>query len=172
MVQIPIDEISPNDYNPNRTALTEMRLLLKSIERDGYTQPVVLARVNGRLVIVDGYHRYLTMKLNKHIGEPRGWKLPCVILEKEEKDRIASTIRHNRARGKHAIADMAGIVFRMLSSGVADNEIMEELGMTEEELNRLKHTTGFSKLFENCEYSKSWESSSQIKHRFNPKKRL
>ena len=89
-------------------------------------------------------------------------KLPVVVIEKDINDRMASTIRHNRARGKHSIAGMSNIVFEMLDNGWSDADVLDELGMEAEELIRLKHITGFSKLFEDTEYKKSWELKKQL----------
>lgn len=72
-------------------------------------------------------------------------------------------MRHNRARGKHSVEGMANMVFNMLDNGMKDNEICNELGMEPEELLRLKHITGFSKLFKDHEYRRAWESKSQIR---------
>ena len=93
--------------------------------------------------------------------------LPIVVIDKEINDRMASTVRHNRARGKHSIAGMSSMVFSMLENGWTDAEICNELGMEPEELLRLKHLTGFSKLFANVEYKKAWETKAQIKYRVN-----
>ena len=162
---IPIDKIEANDYNPNVVAHNELRLLYHSIKCDGYTQPVVTVydKERDKYVIVDGFHRYLCMKLHKDISEPRGGLLPCVVLDKEIKDRMASTIRHNRARGKHNITGMANIVFEMLDKGWDDERICNEIGLEADELIRLKYITGFAKLFDNIEYRKAWETRRMVK---------
>jgi ParB-like chromosome segregation protein Spo0J len=161
---VPIEKVEANDYNPNSVAKVELQLLYLSIKADGYTQPVVTIydKVRDKYVIVDGFHRYYVCKNNKDILESVNGCLPVVVIEKDINDRMASTIRHNRARGKHSVSGMANIVFKMLDNGWADKDICNELGMEPEELLRLKHITGFSKLFEDHEYSKAWESKQQI----------
>lgn len=161
---VPIEEVEPNDYNPNSVASTEMRLLYTSILHDGYTQPVVTIWDNEKkkYVIVDGFHRYFTCKNNPDIKERNKGLLPVVVINKEINDRMASTVRHNRARGKHSIAGMSSMVFQMLDNGWTDAAICNELGMEPEELLRLKHITGFSKLFEDVDYKKSWVTKRQI----------
>ena len=164
---VPIERVHANDYNPNSVAKNEMRLLHTSIKHDGYTQPVVTVYdpENDRYVIVDGFHRYTTMRLNSDIRETTGGYLPIVVIDKPINDRMASTVRHNRARGKHSITGMASMVFSMLENGWQDEAICNELGLEPDELLRLKHVTGFSKLFENVEYRKSWETKNQIQLR-------
>ncbi len=164
---VPIDRVQANDYNPNSVARNEMRLLHTSISHDGYTQPVVTVYDPeiDKYVIVDGFHRYSTMKLNADIRERCGGMLPIVVIDKPINDRMASTVRHNRARGKHSIAGMASMVFSMLENGWGDADICAELGLETDELLRLKHVTGFSKLFESVEYRRAWETKRQIKAR-------
>jgi ParB-like chromosome segregation protein Spo0J len=164
---VSVDKVSANDYNPNSVAKTEMRLLYTSILHDGYTQPVVTVydEDNDRYVIVDGFHRYLTCKSHDDIRERNHGRLPVVVINKDINDRMASTIRHNRARGKHSIQGMSSIVFSMLDEGWDDAHICNELGMEPEELVRLKHVTGFSKLFKDAEYSRAWMKKKQIKLR-------
>ena len=164
---VPIEQVEANDYNPNIVAKNELHLLYTSIKADGYTQPVVTVydAERDKYVIVDGFHRYLVMKYHDDIREPRGGLLPIVVIDKSINDRMASTIRHNRARGKHNINGMANLVFRMLDGGMADEDICRELGMEADELIRLKYVTGFAKLFENVEYSKAWETRRMIKLR-------
>ena len=162
---IEIKKIVPNPYNPNVVAPNELLLLKHSIENDGYTQPVVTFYDDERdkYIIVDGFHRYWVMKNDEAIRDKTGGKLPIVVIDKNESERMASTVRHNRARGKHQITGMANIVFSMLDNGVTDAEICENLGLEVEELIRLKHVTGFSKLFADTEYNKSWETRRQIR---------
>lgn len=164
IVWIPIEKVYANDYNPNSVAKNEMRLLYTSIKHDGYTQPVVTVydKENDRYVIVDGFHRYSTMKMNQDILDTTGGLLPIVVINKSINDRMASTVRHNRARGKHSTTGMANMIFQMLENGWKDDAICSELGLEMDELIRLKHVTGFSKLFENIEYRKSWETKKQI----------
>lgn len=164
---IPIEKVHANDYNPNSVAKNEMRLLYVSISHDGYTQPVVTVydEAKDQYVIVDGFHRYTTMRLNKDIADRNNGLLPVVVIEKSINDRMASTVRHNRARGKHSVSGMANMVFQMLENGWSDEAICAELGVEPDELIRLKHVTGFSKLFENVEYRRSWETKRQIQLR-------
>lgn len=164
---VPIGMVQANDYNPNSVAKNEMRLLYTSILHDGYTQPIVTIWDESiqKYVIVDGFHRYTTCKMNKDILERNHGLLPIVVIEKDINDRMASTVRHNRARGKHSVNGMSNMVFQMLDNGWADNDICNELGMEADELLRLKHITGFSKLFENVEYQRAWETNNQIKIR-------
>ena len=164
---VPVDMVEPNQYNPNSVAKTEMRLLYLSILNDGYSQPVVTIydEARDKYVIVDGFHRYFTCKNNQDIRDRNHGMLPIVVLDKDINDRMASTVRHNRARGKHSVDGMANMVFKMLDEGWDDATICNQLGMEPEELLRLKHLTGFSKLFENAEYKKAWETRGQIKER-------
>lgn len=162
---IPLEKVSPNDYNPNSVAQIEMKLLYTSIEHDGYTQPIVTIydEENDKYIIVDGFHRYFVMKTSPDIYARCYGLLPVVVIQKDINDRMASTIRHNRARGKHSIQGMSNMVFEMLENGWDDKEICNELGMEAEEILRLKHVTGFSKLFADTEYNKAWMTRRQIK---------
>jgi hypothetical protein len=164
---VPIEKVTPNDYNPNSVAKIEMGLLYTSILHDGYTQPTVTIYDEKRdlFVIVDGFHRYYTCKSNPDILERNHGRLPIVVINKDINDRMASTVRHNRARGKHSMDGMASMVFSMLDNGWPEAQICRELGMEPEEVIRLKHVTGFSKLFENAEYKRAWETKSMIKIR-------
>ena len=161
---VDINKVSPNDYNPNSVAKKEMGLLYTSILHDGYTQPVVTIydEVKEKYIIIDGFHRYFTCKSNKDILDRNKGRLPIVVLNKDINDRMASTVRHNRARGMHSVTGMSSMVFSMLENGWEDEDICNELGMSVEELVKLKHITGFSKLFEDKEYSKAWETKNQI----------
>lgn len=162
---VPLEKVHPNDYNPNSVASTEMKLLYHSILHDGYTQPIVTIydEETDLYCIVDGFHRYFTCKTNKDIYERNHGMLPVVVIEKDINDRMASTVRHNRARGKHSVAGMSNMVFSMLDNGWEDEAICNELGMEPEELLRLKHLTGFSKLFNDVEYRKAWMTRKMIK---------
>lgn len=164
---VPVEDVQANDYNPNSVAKNEMRLLYVSIHHDGYTQPVVTywdAEIQ-KYVIVDGFHRYTIMRTNKDIYDMNEGLLPVVVIDKDINDRMASTVRHNRARGKHSVAGMGQIVFNMLRNGASDEEVCNEVGLEAEELARLKYVTGFAKLFENASYGQSWETEKQIKVR-------
>lgn len=161
---VDINQVSPNDYNPNSVAKKEMGLLYTSILHDGYTQPIVTIYDDKqhKYIIIDGFHRYFTCKTNKDILERNRGRLPIVVLNKDINDRMASTVRHNRARGMHSVTGMSSMVFNMLENGWDDVDICNELGMSVEELIKLKHITGFSKLFADQEYSKSWQTKNQI----------
>lgn len=161
---IPIEKIHANNYNPNSVATQEMRLLYVSVKKDGYTQPVVCIydEPKDRYVIVDGFHRYSIMRRYKDIYAACEGKLPCVILKgKTMNDLMASTIRHNRARGKHSVQGMSNIVMEMLMNGATDAQICMDLGLEAEELVRLKYITGYAKLYENNEYSRACMSNRQ-----------
>lgn len=162
---VSVEDVQPNDYNPNSVAKVEMGLLYTSIKHDGYTQPIVTIYDPEikKYIIVDGFHRYFTCKNNPDIYEENDGKVPIVVLDKSINDRMASTVRHNRARGKHSIAGMSNIVFKMLDNGWEDSAICAELGMEPEELIKLKYITGFAKLFEDVEYQKAWTTKNQIK---------
>jgi ParB-like chromosome segregation protein Spo0J len=166
---VPIEKCRANSYNPNQVADEEMELLYKSIDADGYTQPVVVDRqVNEdtgevEYEIVDGFHRYMTMKTRDDIRERTHGRLPVTLLDADEKnERRAATVRHNRARGEHSVDGKADVVFQMLDEGWEDEEICEELGMSPEELTRIKHTTGFSALFEDVDYQQAWKATQQL----------
>lgn len=162
---IPLDKVHANNYNPNSVASQEMKLLYISIKNDGYTQPVVTIydKKKDRYVIVDGFHRYSIMRRFKDIYDECEGKLPCVVLEgKDLNDLMASTVRHNRARGKHSINGMSNIVMEMLMNGASDVQICNELGLEPEELVRLKYVTGYAKLYEGREFSKSMMTEKQI----------
>ncbi len=162
-----LDKVIANDYNPNIVAPNELRLLYHSILMDGYTQPIVTFydADAGLYTIVDGFHRYLVMLNHADIRERTESLLPVVVIDKNANERMASTVRHNRARGKHQVNGMAGIVFTMLDNGMNDESICSELGLEAEELIRLKYVTGFAKLFEDVGYKRSWETRRQIRLR-------
>lgn len=156
---VPIGKIRANAYNPNKVAPTEMKLLYKSILEDGYTQPIVCYYIKDEDVyeIVDGYHRYTTMLIHKDIYERENGCMPVVVIDKDVSNRMASTIRHNRARGNHDIGLMTNIVAELVESGMSDAWIMKNIGMDAEELLRLKQISGLASLFKDKEFSKSWE---------------
>lgn len=172
---IHISRVQANDYNPNAVAADEMRLLHTSISEDGYTMPIVAIWDDelDKAIIVDGFHRYTTMRMFQDIADRNGGYLPVSIIEKSIEDRIASTVRHNRARGKHSVAGMGTLVFQMLEQGEDDQTICTKLGVDPEELMRLKHVTGYSKLYggENAKpYSKVVLTGSQMKAKAEYKK--
>lgn len=156
---VPIDKVTANDYNPNSVAPPEMELLETSIWEDGYTQPVVAVydHENDTYIVVDGFHRFLTLKNSDRIREREGGMLPIVLLDKSISDRMASTIRHNRARGSHNIELMSQIVTELVEMGKGDRWICEHIGMSPDELLRMKQITGLASLFANRDFSEAWE---------------
>jgi ParB-like chromosome segregation protein Spo0J len=157
---VPIDKVKANDYNPNAVAPPEMALLETSIWEDGYTQPIVTYydKDNDIYIVVDGFHRYLTIKSSERIRERERGLLPVVVIDKEIGDRMASTIRHNRARGTHNIELMSTIVSELVEMGKGDRWICQHIGMSADELLRLKQITGVAALFANRDFSDSWEA--------------
>ena len=155
---VPLDKIQANAYNPNHVAPPEMKLLELSIWEDGYTMPIVCYydNLNDIYEIVDGFHRYSVMKTSKRIREREKGLLPVVVINKPIENRMASTIRHNRARGSHDIELMSNIVAELVESGMSDAWIMKHIGMDADELLRLKQITGLAALFKDKEFSKSW----------------
>ena len=151
---VDIDKVIANDYNPNKVAPPEMRLLKHSIEEDGYTQPIVTYydSENDLYIIVDGFHRYRCAKEYFHLKQ-----IPIVTINKKLDDRIASTIRHNRARGTHQILYMSKIVMELTKSGWDESTISRHLGMELDEIIKLKQVNGLKEAFSNHEFSKSWE---------------
>lgn len=157
---VPISKVTANDYNPNRVAPPEMELLKTSILEDGYTQPVVTVYdpENDKYVVIDGFHRFLTLRDNPEIAAREGGMLPVVVLDKALGDRMASTIRHNRARGTHNIELMSAIVAELVEMGKGDRWICEHIGMSPDELLRMKQITGVAALFQNTDFSQSWDA--------------
>lgn len=158
---IPIEKIRANSYNPNSVAPPEMELLEISIWEDGYTMPVVCYKVPGEDMyeIVDGYHRYTVLKTSRRIFEREKGMLPVVIIDKDESNRMASTIRHNRARGSHSIDLMSNIVAELTQSGMSDAWILKHVGMDKDELLRLKQITGIADLFRDKEFSEAFSKN-------------
>lgn len=149
------NKIQANDYNPNKVAPPEMNLLQISIENDGYTQPIVVWEVEkDKYEVIDGFHRNL---VGKKLGMS---KLPVVVVNKDrldKNDRIASTIRHNRARGKHIVQAMSDIVIELKNRNWKNERIARELGMEQDEVLRLLQITGLAGLFKDDDFSKSWD---------------
>lgn len=156
---VPIEKIHANSYNPNSVAPPEMELLYKSIKEDGYTMPIVCYYIadNDTYEIVDGFHRYTTMLRHKDIYEREGGMMPVVVIEKDISNRMASTIRHNRARGSHSIELMSNIVSELTKSGMSDAWILKNIGMDADELLRLKQLSGLAELFKNKPYTETEE---------------
>lgn len=158
IIRVPIEKIQANTYNPNHVAPPEMKLLEKSILEDGYTMPIVCyyLKDEDKYEIVDGFHRYTTMLRNKEIRDREDGCLPVSVIDKPLENRMASTIRHNRARGSHSIDLMQNIVKELVESGLGDVWIMKNIGMDADELLRLKQLTGLKELFKDRAFSNSW----------------
>jgi ParB-like chromosome segregation protein Spo0J len=158
------DSVHSNDYNPNSVAPPEMELLRLSIQADGYTQPIVtMIEDTGTREVIDGFHRNRVGKECKEIQERVNGYLPVVSINKtrEDKgDRIASTIRHNRARGKHKVTAMSDIVVDLKKRNWSDEKIARELGMDPDEVLRLCQISGISEMFTDKEFSQAWEIES------------
>lgn len=155
---IPLERIQANDYNPNSVARPEMDLLYESILNDGYTMPIVCYynKDTDKYIIVDGFHRHSIMVKHKDIYDRENGMLPVAVIDKDLSDRMASTIRHNRARGSHNVDLMSNIVSELVEMGKSDNWILKHIGMDRDELLRLKQITGLASLFAGKEFSKSW----------------
>lgn len=154
------DEVIANDYNPNSVAPPEMELLHTSIQEDGYTQPIVVWAHDGIYEVVDGFHRNRVGKEYADIRERLHGYLPVVVInnDREDKgDRIASTIRHNRARGKHKVEAMSDIVLDLKKRNWSDAKIAKELGMDADEVLRLAQIQGLAEMFADRDFSQAWE---------------
>jgi len=158
VIAVPVEKIRANTYNPNSVAPPEMELLEVSIWEDGYTMPVVCYYIEDEDIyeIVDGYHRYTTLKTSKRIFERERGMLPIVVIQKDPSARMASTVRHNRARGSHSIDLMSNIVSELTKAGMSDAWILKHVGMDKDELLRLKQITGIADLFKDKEFSEAW----------------
>ena len=159
VIPVCVDDIIANEYNPNAVAPPEMKLLYESIKADGYTMPIVCFydKSIGKYVIVDGFHRYSIMLKHKDIYDRENGYMPVSVIDKPIEERMASTIRHNRARGSHDIDLMCNIVTEIHRLGRSDEWISKHLGMDLDEILRLKQITGLAEAFANHEFSKSWE---------------
>lgn len=150
-----------NDYNPNSVAPPEMKLLYISISEDGYTQPIVsMLDDNGNSEVVDGFHRHRVGKEFKDINDRVHGYLPIVAINEDRKskeDRIAATIRHNRARGKHKVSSMSDIVVELKKRNWTDEKISRELGMDADEVLRLCQISGLAEMFANEDFTQAWE---------------
>lgn len=155
VLSIPVEKVQANSYNPNSVAPPEMKLLELSIWEDGYTMPVVCyyLRDSDTYEIVDGFHRYTVLKTSKRIYDREKGMLPVVVIDKPISDRMASTIRHNRARGSHSIELMVNIVSELTKAGMGDAWIMKHIGMDADEILRLKQLSGLAELFKNRDFS-------------------
>jgi len=162
VMAVPVEKIRANSYNPNAVAPPEMKLLEVSIWEDGYTMPCVCYYLPDEDIyeIVDGYHRYTTLLNSQRIYEREKGMLPVVVIDKDETNRMASTIRHNRARGAHSIELMSNIVGELVEAGMGDAWIMKHIGMDKDEILRLKQITGLASLFKDEEFSPAWDEDS------------
>lgn len=157
---VPADLVAANDYNPNKVAPPEMKLLEHSVQEDGYTQPIVAWAVNGHYEVVDGFHRNRVGKECPVINWRIHNYLPISIINSDrtdKADRIAATIRHNRARGKHTVEGMSDIVMELKKRNWSNEKIAQNLGMEQDEILRLCQITGLSELFQDQEFSKAWD---------------
>jgi len=158
---VPTGRIFANDYNPNAVAPPEMRLLELSIAEDGYTQPIVGWDTGTSVEVIDGFHRHRVGNESETVGKRIQGFLPLVIANADRTDRgdrIASTIRHNRARGKHQIGAMADIVLELSRRNWTDNKIAKHLGMEPDEVLRLSQITGLAEMFADREFTEAWEA--------------
>lgn len=154
------EQVSPNSYNPNNMAPQEKRLLTKSLETDGFTQPIVVIEVKDkRFEIVDGFHRHLLSHSKAALKKRFHGYLPVTQLEHHDNSlpaRMAATIRHNRARGRHQISAMSEIVRELSQLGWSDEKMAQELGMDADEVLRLKQINGLCEMFGNRQFSQAW----------------
>jgi len=157
---IPVEKIEPNNYNPNAVAPPELKLLYDSIREDGYTMPIVCYydRERDRYIIVDGFHRYRIMLDYPDIYKREKGKLPVSVIDKPIDFRMASTIRHNRARGSHDVDLMSNIIKELHELGRSDAWIAKHLGMDKDEILRLKQITGLAALFRDVEFGEAWRA--------------
>lgn len=161
VVWVPASEISANDYNPNSVAPPEMKLLEISILEDGYTQPIVTFVENEKREVVDGFHRNRVGKECSAVNQRIKNYLPVVTINEnrtDRGDRIAATIRHNRARGEHQVGAMSEIVVELKRRNWSDEKIGRELGMDPDEVLRLCQISGLAEMFKDREFSEAWES--------------
>ncbi|RJQ09883.1 MAG: transcriptional regulator [Bacillota bacterium] len=156
----PAEAVEANDYNPNVVAPPEMRLLQHSIRQDGYTQPIVGFDERDHIEVVDGFHRNRVGRECPDVRERLRGHLPITLINADRSDRadrIAATIRHNRARGRHAVTGMSDIVLELSRRNWSDEKIGRELGMEPDEVLRLKQITGLAELFADKDFSEAWE---------------
>lgn len=158
VIPVPIDKIEANAYNPNAVAPPEMKLLYESIKADGYTMPVVcyFDQERDKYIIVDGFHRYRIMLDHPDIYRREKGMLPVSVIDKHLDERMASTIRHNRARGTHNVDLMSNIIKELHELGRSDAWISKHLGMERDEILRLKQITGLAALFRDIPFGNAW----------------
>ena len=158
VISVPVEKVKPNTYNPNAVAPPEMKLLYESIKEDGYTMPIVCyySKEKDIYVIVDGFSRYRIMMEFPDIYEREKGMIPVSVIDKPIDHRMASTIRHNRARGSHNVDLMSNIVKELHEIGRSDAWISRHLGMDRDEILRLKQITGLSALFRDVKFGQAW----------------
>ncbi len=152
-----VEQVRGNEYNPNKVAPPEMRLLTLSIEKDGLTMPVVVADDKKGWVVVDVFHRRQVVKTKANVRQSLGGYLPIVRLNKNLEDRITSTVRHNMARGAHQVELTAKLVTLLRGHNWTNERIGKELGMDPDEVLRLKQMQGLAEAFSNREFSRAWD---------------
>ena len=152
-----VEQVRGNEYNPNKVAPPEMRLLTLSIEKDGMTMPVVVADDKEGWVVVDGFHRRQVVKTKANVRQSLGGYLPIVRLNKNLEDRITSTVRHNMARGAHQVELTAKLVTLLRGHNWTNERIGKELGRDPDEVLRLKQMQGLAEAFSNREFSRAWD---------------
>ena len=159
VIAVPVEKIQPNNYNPNAVAPPEVKLLYDSIKADGYTMPIVCyySKTDDLYIIVDGFHRYRIIKEHPDIYEREHGMLPVSVIDKPLDQRMASTIRHNRARGSHDVDLMSNIVKELHEFGRSDAWISKHLGMDKDEILRLKQITGLAALFKDVKFGQAWK---------------
>lgn len=161
VIWVKAEKVYANDYNPNSVAPPEMELLKHSIDHDGYTQPIVAWKTDKGYEVVDGFHRSRVGKEVESVNKRVKGYLPVVVVNKKntkKNDRVAATIRHNRARGKHSIDGMAEIILDLKRRNWTDKKISKELGMDSDEVLRLSQITGLAEIFKDREFSRSWSA--------------
>ena len=158
VIAVSVEKVVPNTYNPNAVAPPEMRLLYDSIKNDGYTMPIVCYhdKAEDQYIIVDGFHRYRIMLEHPDIYQREHGLLPVSVIDKPLEQRMASTIRHNRARGSHDVDLMGNVVKELHELGRSDAWISKHLGMERDEILRLKQITGLAALFKDIEFGQAW----------------
>ncbi len=163
VIAVPLEKVCPNDYNPNVVAPPEMKLLYDSIREDGYTMPIVCYydREKDNYIIVDGFHRYRVMKEYPDIYERENGMIPVSVIDKPLSGRMASTVRHNRARGSHDVDLMSNIIRDLHDIGRSDAWICKHLGMDKDEILRLKQITGLAALFRDIKFGQAWRPADE-----------
>lgn len=165
------ESVGANDYNPNSVAPPEMKLLEHSITADGYTQPIVTWEKEDAFEVIDGFHRNRVGKESKKVRARVKGYLPIVRIKEDREgrnDRIAATIRHNRARGKHRVDSMSEIVVELKRRNWSDGKIAEELGMDADEVLRLSQISGLAEMFADRDFSEAWEAEEKVDEAIQP----